>query len=197
MRVIVAKSAGFCWGVKRAVAKARRLRAEQVGPVHTDGPLIHNKQLLAQLAQEGVRSTARPGRLRHGVLLIRAHGITPARRAQLKRLRLPVYDATCGDVARIQGLIRRHAAQGCSTVIFGDKGHAEVTGLLGFAAGRGHVVSQPAEVARLPALTKVCLVSQSTQFPDSYAKVAAAIRRRFPGAIVFETICPATRNRQA
>lgn len=197
MRVIVAKSAGFCWGVKRAVEKARRMRAGQRGPIHTDGPLIHNKEMLEQLARENVLATIRPGRLRRGVLLIRAHGITPARRAWLKRLPVAIVDATCGDVARIQGLIRRHATLSYSTVIFGDKGHAEVIGLLGFAAGKGHVVTKPSEVARLPPLSKVCLVSQSTQFPDSYAAVAAAVRRRFPGAVVFETICTATRNRQA
>lgn len=196
MRVIVAKSAGFCWGVKRAVAKARCLCAEQPEPVYTDGPLLHNKQLLDQLAREGVRSTARAGGLRRGVLLIRAHGITPARRARLNRLRVPVFDATCGDVARIQGLIGRHAAKGNNIVIFGDKGHAEVTGLLGYAAGRGYVVSRPSEVKRLPPLSKVCLVSQSTQCPDCYAQVAAAVRRRFPDAIVLKTICRATRNRQ-
>lgn len=196
MKVRLAESAGFCWGVKHAVEKARRLAQSDAGPVVTDGPLIHNEQLMAQLRAEGIRETDDPTRLTGGTLLIRAHGIPPARRAQLKKLPVRLADATCRDVSRIQGQILAHAHKGFHTIIFGDPGHAEVLGLLGCADGRGHVVTDPAGIDGLPDMHPVCVVSQSTQFPEAYAEIARAVRRRFPDAEVLDTICEATRKRQ-
>ena len=196
MKVILAKSAGFCWGVRRAVEKARRLAREKKAPIWTDGPLIHNRQMMEQLAKERVHETSQPESLAGGTLLIRAHGIPPDRREMLSRLAVDLEDATCPDVAKIQGLIKRYAAHGCHILIFGDEGHAEVIGLLGYAENRGRVVNSVADVDRLPAMEPVCLVSQSTQFPASYEQIAGAVRRRFPGATVLDTICKSTRNRQ-
>jgi (E)-4-hydroxy-3-methyl-but-2-enyl pyrophosphate reductase len=196
MKVILAKSAGFCWGVSRAVEKARHLAQDKHAPIWTDGPLIHNRQMVAELEKEGIRESARPEDLHDGTLLIRAHGIPPDRLRLLSELPLNLEDATCPDVARIQDVIKRHAAQGFHILIFGDPGHAEVIGLLGYAEQRGHVVSLPEDVDRLPNAHPVCLVSQSTQFPAAYAGIAAAVRRRFPDATVLDTICKSTKNRQ-
>ena len=140
MEVIVAASAGFCWGVQRAIAKARDLVKQGHAPVWTDGPLIHNRQMLDQLHQENVRDTDRPEDVHDGVILIRAHGIPPERRAWLKTMRAPIFDATCPDVARTQGTIRSHARRGFDTIVFGEPDHPEVLGLLGFAEGRGHTL---------------------------------------------------------
>lgn len=196
MKVIVAGSAGFCWGVRRAVERARAEAARSPGPVFTDGPLIHNEHMIRRLREEGIVETDRPETLEGGTLIIRAHGIPPDRRQALRALPLRLVDATCPDVARIQGIVRKHAAAGFDIVIFGDDGHAEVLGLLGFAAGRGRVVTSAKAVAGLPPLGKVCLVSQSTQFPSDYGQVADAVRARYPGAVVFDTICEATKSRQ-
>jgi (E)-4-hydroxy-3-methyl-but-2-enyl pyrophosphate reductase len=196
MEVRLAESAGFCWGVKHAVEKARRLAHSNSGPVFTDGPLIHNDQLMAQLRKEGIHETDDPSTLSGGTLLIRAHGIPPARRAQLKKLPVHLADATCRDVSRIQGQILAHAHKGFHTLIFGDPGHAEVLGLLGCAEGRGHVVAKPSDVDSLPEMAPVCVVSQSTQFPEAYAEIARAVRRRFPNAVILDTICEATHKRQ-
>ena len=196
MEVRLAQSAGFCWGVKHAVEKARRLAQSGTGPVFTDGPLIHNDQLMNQLRAEGINETDDPSTLSGGTLLIRAHGIPPARRALLKKLPVHLADATCRDVSRIQGQILTHAHKGYHTIIFGDPGHAEVLGLLGCAESRGHVVANPAEVGCLPEMDPVCVVSQSTQFPDAYDEIARAVRHRFPNAVILDTICEATRKRQ-
>jgi (E)-4-hydroxy-3-methyl-but-2-enyl pyrophosphate reductase len=128
--------------------------------------------------------------------MIRAHGVSPARRRELQQLHALLADATCPDVAKIQGLIRREAAKGYHIVIFGDEGHAEVLGLLGFAEGRGHVVSTAEDVARLPDMHPVCLVSQSTQLPAAYEEVGRRVRERFADALILDTICDSTRNRQ-
>jgi 4-hydroxy-3-methylbut-2-enyl diphosphate reductase len=197
MDIILAKSAGFCWGVQRAVEKARQLSREGNRTIWVDGPLIHNQQMMDQLKAEGIQETQHPETLKDGTLMIRAHGIPPARRAFLQNLSCQLMDATCPDVARIQGIIRKHARQGYAVIIYGDAGHAEVTGLLGFAEKGGFVVSRTADVDGLPPLDPVCLVSQSTQFPAAYEEIAAAVQRRFPQVKVLDTICASTKRRQA
>ena len=200
MRVVTAPSAGFCRGVRDAVARACECAACARRAVHTDGPLIHNPQMLESLARAGVVETRAPEDLPPGtVLVIRAHGIAPERRAFLRSLPLRLVDATCPDVARIQARIRAHARRGMTVLIYGDHGHAEVSGLLGFCGGRGHVVDSAGGVADLPGPPRgaaVCLVAQSTQCPSAYAEVAEAARSRWPGAVVLDTICDATKNRQ-
>jgi (E)-4-hydroxy-3-methyl-but-2-enyl pyrophosphate reductase len=195
MEVLTAHSAGFCRGVQRAVQRARELAAAGA-PVYSDGPLIHNRQMMAELRRDGVIEAGDPSQLGGGTLIIRAHGIPPDRRHWLQSLPVCLADATCPDVARIQAQIRKHARQGSDIVIYGDDGHAEVVGLLGYAEGRGHVIGGPTDVAALPVLRHVCLVAQSTQFPAAYAEVAAAVRERFPDAVVLDTICASTCSRQ-
>ncbi len=196
MKVLLARSAGFCWGVKRAVDKARSLASARAQPVYTDGPLIHNDQMMGQLRQEGIRECRDASALVGGTLMVRAHGIPPARRKRLRELPVALVDATCPDVAKIQGLIRKHTRRGYHVLIYGDEGHAEVEGLMGFAEGRGHVIGTPGDVARLPAFSPVCLVAQSTQFPEAFDAVVEAVRRRFPDAEILDTICKSTRDRQ-
>ncbi len=165
-------------------------------PIHTDGPLIHNAAMIEALTKEGIRETSDPDSLTNGTLLIRAHGIPPERRERLRRLPVKLADATCPDVAHIQGTIRKYANNGHAVIIFGDNGHAEVLGLLGFATKGGWVVATPEDVLKLPELNPVCLVSQSTQLPAAYDVIASAVRTRFPHALVLDTICESTRNRQ-
>lgn len=196
MKVILAKSAGFCWGVRRAIDKARKLAAAAPGTLYTDGPLIHNRQMMDALKADGILPCDQPGNLNDCTLLIRAHGIAPERRMMLNRLPVQLQDATCPDVARIQSAIKVRAAKDVMVVIYGDKGHPEVTGLLGFAGERGRIISDMKDIARLPDHTPVTLVSQSTQFPLAFKKIAEDLLKRFPDAEILDTICPATRQRQ-
>ena len=207
MKVIRAKSAGFCWGVERAIDIAREYARAGRHPVYTDGPLIHNRQMMEVLTKEGVRevgdyqSQARvdvgSGATKDAVMVVRAHGISPERRAYLKSLGMDFRDATCPDVGIIAGKIRLHAKRGFATVIFGDPAHPEVIGLLGYAEGKGHVVRTEAEIDALPPLGKdVCMVSQSTMFTDEFARLSDHLRRAYPEALIFDTICGATKDRQ-
>lgn len=199
MKVVRAKSAGFCWGVRRAIEAAERTAREGGGaPVRTDGPLIHNRHEVARLESLGVAACPDPAALAPGsTILVRAHGIPPERRAWLDSLGLRVVDATCPNVERIQRVCRDAARNGRAVLILGDEGHAEVVGLLGFAEGRGTVVSGPADVDALPDPgAPVALVSQSTQSRERFDATVAAVRRRWPDALVADTICAATRNRQ-
>ena len=196
MKILLAKSAGFCWGVKRAVEKARELSLNNKA-VYTDGPLIHNEQMIAQLNSENITATNDPATNKKSPLLIRAHGIPPERRSMLNNLNINIKDATCPDVAKIQGLIRKHIKQGYTIVIYGDKGHAEVIGLEGYAEGNSFIVASTEDVEKIPATQKpICLVSQSTQLPHAYEEIINKINARFPNAVILDTICASTRNRQ-
>ncbi len=208
MEVIRAKSAGFCWGVERAIEIAAKFASEGRRPVYTDGPLIHNKQMMERLEATGIREvgdyqsrsevTIPEDSKDNAVMVVRAHGISPERRAYLKDLDMDFKDATCPDVGIIAGKIKMHARKGFHTVVFGDPKHPEVIGLMGYTEGRGHVIKNDADIGHLPDLgDKVCMVSQSTMFTDEFERLAALLRQRFPEAKVFDTICGATKERQS
>src|SRR5690606_35767297 len=170
MKVLRAKSAGFCWGVERAINIARDFATKGRHPVYTDGPLIHNRQMMTRLENEGVREVGdyqsssqltidKNDGSENAVLVVRAHGISPERRQYLKSIGLEFKDATCPDVGIVAGKIRMHAKKGYATVIFGDARHPEVIGLLGYAEGNGHVIQSSEDIARLPQLgDKVVMV---------------------------------------
>lgn len=207
MKVLRAKSAGFCWGVERAIDIAREFAAKGSKPVYTDGPLIHNSQMMERLETEGIREVGdyqsasklnlQPDADANPVLVVRAHGISPERRAYLKSLGIPFKDATCPDVGIVAGKIRMHARKGFATIIFGDAKHPEVIGLMGYTEGRGFPVQSEADIDALPDLgEQVVMVSQTTMFTDAFEALAAYAQQRFPALKVFDTICGATKDRQ-
>lgn len=196
MQVIVAKSAGFCWGVKRAIDKALDLARSTGKTVWTDGPLIHNPQMMERVREANVVETDNPETLREGTLVIRAHGVPPERRKSLEKLPVPLVNATCPDVAKIQGIIRAHVRRGYHIAIYGEPDHPEVQGLLGYAEGHGRVLSNLEDARRMPVLQPLCLVSQSTQFMDRFEAMEALLRERMPDLVAINTICASTRRRQ-
>jgi len=211
MVVRLAKKAGFCMGVRRALnltldcAYGRRRRSgTHVGNIYTLGPLIHNPQVVALLRRCGVVPIGAPEDVRGGTVIVRAHGITPAMRARLRASGNRVFDATCPRVARVQAIVKRQAAEGALIVIAGDAGHAEVVGLEGYADGYARVVGVPEDIDEIETDTierfdpeKVCLVAQTTQNRDQFDRIAAALRRRWPAAAIFDTLCGSTDERQA
>lgn len=203
MQVITAPSAGFCWGVERAIEIARKDAGE--GKVYTDGPLIHNRQMMSRLEAEGIEEvgdyqsqSSLDMQGRQGVMVVRAHGVSPQRRAYLKSLGLKFQDATCPDVGIIAGKVKLHARKGYQVIVFGDPNHPEVIGILGYASCGGHVIRTEEDIAQLPELgDKVCFVSQSTMFVDEFHRLAKLLIERYPEAVILNTICGATRERQS
>jgi len=197
MKLIVAKKAGFCMGVKRALEMVLDRAREEGDAIFTYGPMIHNPQVVSLLSLKNISSTRNPDDFSEGsICFISAHGISPETRRSLKATGACVCDASCPDVMKVQGIIKKFAGKGYSTVIFGDRGHTEVEGLLGFSRGEGRVVNSVEEVEELPSLDKVCLVSQTTRNLDEYRKVADALRKRYKEVQVFDTICSSTLSRQ-
>lgn len=166
------------------------------GNVYTDGPLIHNPQVLEYLEKRGIQVVKGQKDLSKSTVIIRAHGITPSRRKEIESTGAKVCDATCPHVMRVQSIIKKYAAQGYSTIIVGDKGHAEVIGLLGYAEGKGYVVQELEEIDTLPPMDKVCIVAQTTQDRRMFKEAIERIKKRYPNSESFETICSSTYKRQ-
>jgi 4-hydroxy-3-methylbut-2-enyl diphosphate reductase len=208
MKVIRAKSAGFCWGVERAIQIAREEAQGGERTVYTDGPLIHNSQMMNALSEEDIREVGdyqsreeldiEEDSKKESVMVIRAHGISPQRRKYLKGLGLPFKDGTCPDVGLIAGKVRTYSAKDYEVVIFGDPKHPEVIGLMGYAGDKGHVIGTLEDLESLPSFgEKVVMVSQSTMFTHEFKKLSRLLADKYPGLLIFDTICGATRERQS
>jgi (E)-4-hydroxy-3-methyl-but-2-enyl pyrophosphate reductase len=198
MRVTVAKTAGFCRGVRDALdVTLEAIKSLQDGEsMCTFGPLIHNRQVLAMLEEKGILAEEQIENCAGKKVVIRAHGIPPQDRKKLRKLDANLLDATCKRVARVQAAIKRHARKGFHTVIVGDADHAEVIGLMGYTEGRGAVISRPEQVDELPDWEQVLLVAQTTQNEEIFKVIQARFRDKFPRATIINTICGSTHERQ-
>ncbi|MDD2772699.1 MAG: 4-hydroxy-3-methylbut-2-enyl diphosphate reductase [Elusimicrobiales bacterium] len=196
--VTLAKTAGFCPGVKKAIDRVLALAQSGKAPIYTLGPLIHNPQVIETLEEKNIRAVKSLSEIKNktGVIVIRAHGVTPEAEAELRACGMEVVDATCPLVKRVHNVIAEYAAKGFDTVIVGDAGHAEVIGLLGYARGRGTVAADAAEAEKLPAFDCVNVVSQTTQDEEVFLAAAEAVRKKSRECVVSNTICQATRDRQ-
>ncbi|MBU4356437.1 MAG: 4-hydroxy-3-methylbut-2-enyl diphosphate reductase [Proteobacteria bacterium] len=197
MKVVLASTAGFCIGVRRALELVLKAINENPTKIYTYGPLIHNPQVLELLRERGI-TILQPGEeIPAGLVVIRAHGIPPQERRLLEQAGGHIIDATCPRVAKVQAIIRRWAAKGCATLIVGDADHPEVRGLMGYTEARGYVVSTSRDVADLPDFNELIVVAQTTQSEAQFEARVQEITDRFPQAQIFNTICDATASRQA
>ncbi len=199
MKVKIAKTAGFCMGVRRALELVLAKSLKESGPIYTYGPLIHNRQVVELLEKKGIKSIGSIDELdevKEGVVVIRAHGIPPDEKEKILKKGLRILDATCPKVAKVQGIIRYYTGKGYAAIIVGDPGHAEVKGLVGHSQGPVFVIQCKDDVKKLPDLDKVILVAQTTQNRVKYGEIAEEVKKRFPSVKVFNTICDATTQRQ-
>lgn len=195
----MAKTAGFCFGVKRAMElalKSAHQHREQY--VYTLGPLVHNPQAVELLRARSIIPVENCPEAKAEAVLIRAHGIAPQVREELRETASEVIDATCPHVAHAQNLAKKYAAEGYAVIIVGDRGHPEVIGILGCVPeGDGYVVESPEDIDKLPAnLGKVCVIAQTTQSGERFAPIVEKIKSLYPDVRVFNTICGATAQRQ-
>lgn len=200
MRIKLAKTAGFCLGVRRAMNLILEAANKEKGPLYTYGPLIHNPQAIEMLESKGVAVIDPQGGLpeeaQEAFIVIRSHGVAPQERHKIKASGARVVDATCPRVSRVQSIIKKHVKEGYTTIIIGDRGHSEVTGLLGYAGPKGLVVEKLEDVENLPEADKVCVVAQTTQDQNAFWNITKAINGKFPQASIFYTICDSTGRRQ-
>jgi len=197
MRITIARTAGFCMGVRQAVEMAVKASNETQPPIYTYGPLIHNPQVLSVLAEKGISVLDKIPESGEGTIIIRAHGIPPEEKTALKVAGFKVLDATCPNVIKVQTIIKRHTTDGYAAIIIGDSQHPEVKGLLGYAGNQGYIVDSIEALRRLPGFEKAIIVSQTTQNLSFFRDVQCWAKQHHPHYKVFNTICDSSKNRQA
>ncbi|MCS7199737.1 MAG: 4-hydroxy-3-methylbut-2-enyl diphosphate reductase [Caldimicrobium sp.] len=196
VEIKIAKKAGFCMGVRRAVNLVLKALNSGMTPIYTYGPLIHNPQTLELLSSLGVKVIKDVNEeLPKGTCIIRAHGVPPKEREALEK-RHTIIDGTCPRVLKVQALAKGAKEAQKKVVIIGDKDHAEVKGILGYCEGVGYVVSSFQDIEKLPPLDNYLILSQTTQDEEIFKFLAEEILSRFPGGKVINTICNATEVRQ-
>ena len=202
MEIILAKTAGFCFGVNRAVNMVYDF-IEKGEKVCTLGPIIHNPQLVEELAQRGVRIVASPNEVNEGeVLVIRSHGVSQAVLDEAANLDVKTVDATCTFVAKIHRIVSEKSANGYVTVVAGDSKHQEVIGIVGHCNGEVYVVKDNEELENLfeiqPQLTEkpIIMVSQTTFNAKIWQELQKNLKKLCTNAEIFDTICSATSMRQ-
>ena len=201
MKVIVAKTAGFCFGVERAVEKVYEQIRQGGGPIYTLGPIIHNEEGVRDLEEKGVRvihSEEELAGLTEGTVIIRSHGVGPKVYEQLRRQGLETVDATCPFVKKIHRIAAEQNRQGRRLIIIGDRNHPEVQGIRGWGDARTLVIGtmEEAEALEPDPGQKVCVVSQTTFNYNKFKELVEKISEKGYDILVLNTICNATQERQ-
>lgn len=197
MKIVVAKTAGFCMGVRRAVDMVLDASNMSDEPIFTYGPLIHNPQVLAMLEEKNIFRIDEIPEKGSGIVLVRAHGVPPEDEKALEDAGFTVVNATCPRVVRVQVIINKYAKKGCSTIIIGDAKHPEVIGLLGYAKGKGHTVTSMEQLMALPGFENAVVVAQTTQNTGFYDEIKEWCSIHAPHYKIFNTICGSTEKRQS
>ena len=202
MHVILAKSAGFCFGVKRAVETVYREAQKGGQPIYTYGPIIHNEEVVADLEQKGVavvHSVDELGENPKGTVIIRSHGVEKKIYDEIRALGFEIVDATCPFVLKIHRLVDQYSRDGYHVVIIGNDTHPEVEGIKGWSVPEQTTVignREDAEKFSLSSEKKVCIVSQTTFNYNKFQELVEIVSKKGYDIIVLNTICNATEERQ-
>ncbi len=202
MEVKRAKTAGFCFGVKRAVETVYEQAKEQTEtPIYTYGPIIHNEEVVKDLEKQGVivlRTESELDALEEGTVIIRSHGVAKYIYDKLEEKKIRIVDATCPFVKKIHQIVSRESAVGKQIVIIGNPKHPEVEGIRGWASDQVFVVETKEDAAslELEAAKGVCVVAQTTFNYNKFQDLVEIISKKSYDVSVLNTICGATRERQ-
>jgi 4-hydroxy-3-methylbut-2-enyl diphosphate reductase len=193
MKINIAKKAGFCFGVKRAIDITFNLAKEDNKGLYTYGPLIHNPQVVEELRQKGVKTVDDLTSPDIRTIIIRTHGVSPEVYAETNKMGYNVIDATCPFVKKAQNFAQILNDEGYQVLIIGDKEHPEVQGLIGFAGGHAVVADSP---DNLPALkNKVGIIVQTTQPFDTFRNIVLQVINAVREVKIYNTICDFTAQR--
>ncbi len=196
MEIILAKSAGFCFGVKRATQMAFEAAAEHEH-ICSLGPVIHSPQVVKRLAEQGVEVVTKVEDIPPGSVIIRSHGVTAEEMIKVQEKNLTIVDATCPFVKKAQEYAARLSEEGYTVVIVGEVEHPEVQGIVSFSSDSVvHVVADAEQAVALPRMRKVGIVAQTTQLYENLKDVMDVCLAKSQELKVFNTICDATSVRQ-
>jgi len=193
--VRIANRTGFCYGVREAIDKAK-VSAADGKDTHTLGQVVHNEGVVRDLEQLGVESVTSLEAVEHGsVVVIRAHGVKPETFAAARERELEIIDGTCSWVIQEQRQLKSLVDEGYTIVLLGTPKHPEVVGLLGFAPD-AIVVDDEEDWPSIPRRKRMALITQSTQPPWKFEKLAAFMVSRAHELKIVNTVCPVTIRRQ-
>ena len=200
MEIIVAKTAGFCFGVDRAVELTYKL-LEEKKMVATLGPLIHNPQCVADLKQKGVKEIKTPKEIESGYeVVIRSHGVAKNIYDELQKLQVKVHDATCPFVAKIHKIVEDETQKGRTLLVAGYAKHPEIEGITGHANGAVFVFNNIEElqevIGKTSADTPISVIAQTTFEVAKWEECIMLLKKYYTNATFFDTICSATWTRQ-
>ncbi|MBR4768032.1 MAG: 4-hydroxy-3-methylbut-2-enyl diphosphate reductase [Lachnospiraceae bacterium] len=201
MKVTVAKTAGFCFGVERAVRLAETMIETKEGPSYSFGPVVHNEAVVSELKEKGLQVLKDESDLENvsgGNVLIRAHGVSKSVYETMKGRFGSVVDATCPFVKKIHELVRKAGESGRNVLIIGDPSHPEVQGISGWCTGPKYVIRDERDAAGIPFPKEepMLVVVQTTFNEKKFKNLVEFLRRIDYNAIIADTICSATRERQ-
>ncbi len=196
MEILLAKSAGFCFGVKRALEMVEVSLKEDTDSLFSLGPLIHNPAVVSDLEQAGLKVIGSIDEVTHGKVVIRSHGVGPYVYQVATERNLEVIDATCPFVKNVQQLAVYLLEQGYQVIIFGEKEHAEVIGVLESVAGNAIVFNDPDALATVDIAPRIGIISQTTQDVEGFQSFVASLIPKSKELRVYNTICLATSQRQ-
>ena len=201
MKVITAKTAGFCFGVKRAVEKVYEQVNQEKKEIYTYGPIIHNEEVVADLESKGVKvleSREELEKLERGTVIIRSHGVGRAIYRLIEEKGLELVDATCPYVRKIHRIVKEKSEQGVQVIIIGNDTHPEVEGIKGWCVHPAIVIADQESASELvfPEDQKICIVSQTTFNYNKFKNLVEIIDKKGYDIDVINTICSATEERQ-
>lgn len=195
MKIILAKRAGFCFGVKRATQMAFEAAGKEQN-TFTLGPIIHSPQVVQKLEEMGVGVVKDLSGVADGTVIIRSHGVLASEMEEAHEKQLEVVDATCPFVKKAQEHVKYLSEAGYDVLVVGDADHPEVQGIVSYGQEKVYVVASGEQVRKLPKMGKMGVVAQTTQSFDNLKSVVTECLRRGGEVRVFNTICDATAVRQ-
>jgi 4-hydroxy-3-methylbut-2-enyl diphosphate reductase len=197
MEIERARELGFCSGVRRAIELVEKAACEQ-GPLKTLGPIVHNRQVVERLEAMGIEVAESSDDVDSGVVAITAHGVGPRVIGTLQSRGLRIIDATCPLVRRAQQVAQRLSEAGFYVLVFGDKAHPEVQGILAWAGDNASAIIEVPALGKFP--RHIGVLSQTTQSPTHFAHFTAQLVTSALASVselrIINTICDATRRRQ-
>lgn len=197
MRINLAKSAGFCFGVRRALNIA--LKTAQTGTtVEMLGDIVHNEEVVQRIQRTGIKKIKKLSAGAGKILLIRAHGASEEIYTKAARLGYAIVDATCPMVKEIHTIVKASKEEGCRIIILGDKHHDEVQGIMGQLKNRAIVIDSIGTIPleAIKRIKKGCVVVQSTQNVEKIQGIVAVLKKHIKELKFFNTICRPTRIKQ-
>lgn len=196
MEILVAKSSGFCFGVKRAINIANKFASETDGEIYTLGPIIHNPQVVKRLEESRIFARESLADMDEGTIIIRSHGVRLDEYRTAEEKGLNIVDATCPFVKKSQDLVSLLSREGYTVIVAGQREHPEVQGLISYGSADIRVAESPEELKDLPRKKRIGIVAQTTLPMEKLEAVVTCCLKKAAELKVFNTICNATSIRQ-